>query len=112
MRVATSGDRRRPLKDAPVKRARPICKTVPADLQKTPAQCGDIGVGADAVEPFEHDRHILALLPSRGEWDRLIVDRAAYGVREDFRLLFAGQLVPGQIETLAEHLVAPLDQSR
>src|ERR1700704_5627343 len=112
MRVASSGDRRRPFKNAPVKLARPVCKTVPADLRKIPAQCGDIGVGADAVEPFEHERHILALLASRGDWDFLIVDRAADGVREDFRLLLAGYLVPGQIETLAEHLVAPLNQSR
>ena len=90
MRVATSGDRRRPFNNAPVKLARPVCKTVPADLRKILTQCGDIGVGADAVEPFEHERHILALLASRGDWDFLIVDRAAYGVREDFRLLLAG----------------------
>jgi hypothetical protein len=50
----------------------------------------DIGVGADAVELFEHERHILALLASRGDWDFLIVDWAADGVREDFRLLLAG----------------------
>ncbi len=68
MRVATSGDRRRPFKNAPVKLARPVCKSVPADLRKIPTQCGDIGVGADAVEPFEHERHILALLASRGDW--------------------------------------------
>src|SRR5258707_15278446 len=89
MRVATSGDRRRPFKNAPVKRARPVCKTVPADLRKIPTQCDDIGVVADAVEPFEHERRILALLASRGDWDFLIVDRAADGVREDFRLLQA-----------------------
>jgi hypothetical protein len=90
MRVATSGDRRRPFKNAPVKLARPVCKTVPADLRKIPTQCGDIGVVADAVEPFEHERRILALLASRDDWDFLIVDRAADGVREDFRLLLAG----------------------
>src|SRR6476646_2786657 len=84
MRVATSGDRRRPFKNAPVKLARPVCKTVPADLRKILTQCGDIGVVADAVEPFEHERRILALLASRGDWDFLIVDRAADGVREDF----------------------------
>ncbi len=90
MRVATSGDRRRPFKNAPVKLTRPVRKTVPADLRKIPAQCRDIGVGADAVEPFEHDRHILALLASRGDWDFLMVDRAACSVREDFCLLLAG----------------------
>ena len=90
MRVATSGDRRRPFKNAPVKLARPVCKTVPADFRKIPTQCGDIGVVADAVEPFEHERRILALLASRGDWDFLIVDPAADGVREDFRLLLAG----------------------
>jgi hypothetical protein len=57
---------------------------------KIPTQCGDIRVGADAIEPFEHDRHILALLASRGDRDFLIGDQAAYGVREDFRLLLAG----------------------
>src|SRR4029453_9454959 len=77
-------------KNPPVKRARPVCKTVPADLRKIPAQCGNIGVVADAVEPFEHQRDILALLASRGDWDFLIVDRTADGVREDFRLLLAG----------------------
>src|SRR5229473_7358815 len=82
MRVASSGDRRRPFKNAPVKLARPVCKTVPADLRKIPRQCGDIGVVADAVEPFEHERHILAFLASRGDWDFLVVDRAADGVRE------------------------------
>src|SRR6476646_8551679 len=112
MCVATSGDRRRPFKNAPVERARPVCKTVPADLRKIPAQCGDIGVVADAVEPFEHERRILALLASRSDWDFLIVDRAADGLREDFCLLLTGELVPGEIETLAEHLLAPLDQSR
>src|SRR6476469_665631 len=112
MRVATSGDRRRPFKHAPVKLARPVCKTVPADLRKIPTQCGDIGVVADAVEPLEHERRILALLASRGDWDFLIVDRATAGVREDFRLLLAGYLVPGEIEPLAEHLLAPLNQSR
>src|SRR5258705_5701197 len=90
MRVATSGDRRRPFKNSPVKLARPVCKTVPADLRKIPTQCGDIGVGADAVEPFEHKRHILTLLSSRGDWDFLIVDRPAYGVREAFSMLLAG----------------------
>ena len=90
MRVATSGGRRCPFKNAPVKLARPVCKTVPADLRKIPAQCGYIGVVADAVEPFEHERRILALLASRGDWDFLIVDRAACGVREDFRLLLPG----------------------
>src|ERR1700722_8512741 len=89
MRVTFSGDRRRSFKNAPVKLARPVCKIVPVDLRKIPAQCGDIGVGADAVKPFEHNRHILALLASRGDWDFLIVDRAAYRVREDFRLLLA-----------------------
>jgi hypothetical protein len=49
---------------------------VPADLRKIPTQCGDIGVVADAVEPFEHERRILALLASRDDWDFLIVDRA------------------------------------
>src|SRR3977135_2624590 len=112
MRVATSGDRRRPFKNAPVKLARPVCKTVPADLRKIPAQCGNIGVGADAVEPFEHDRHILALLASRGDWDFLIADRAADGVREGFRLLLAGSLDPGESEPLAEPLLAPLNQGR
>src|SRR6267154_987462 len=90
MRVATPGDRRRPFKNAPVKLARPVGKTVPADLRKIPTQCGDIGVVADAVEPFEHERQILALPASRGDWDFLIVDRAADGVREDFRRLLAG----------------------
>jgi hypothetical protein len=32
MRVATSGDRSCPFKNVPVKLARPVCKTVPADL--------------------------------------------------------------------------------
>src|ERR1700683_4515333 len=87
---ATSCDRGRPFKKVPVKRAGPVCKTMPADLRKIPTQCGDIRVGADAIEPFEHDRHILALLASRGDRDFLIGDQAAYGVREDFRLLLAG----------------------
>src|SRR6478735_4093878 len=90
MRVATSGGRRRPFKNAPVKLARPVCKTVPADLGKIPTQCGHIGVVADAVEPLEHERRILALLASRSDWDFLIVDRAADGLREDFRLLLTG----------------------
>ena len=32
------------------KRARPVSKTVPADLRKILTECRDIGVGADAVE--------------------------------------------------------------
>src|ERR1700687_4831582 len=62
MRAATSGDRRRLFENAPVELARPVCKTVPAALRKILTQCGDIGVVADAVEPFEHERHVLALL--------------------------------------------------
>jgi hypothetical protein len=59
---------------------------VPADFLKTPVQGGDIDVVADAVEPFEHECRILTLLASRGDWDFLIVDWVADGLREDFRL--------------------------
>ena len=85
-----SGGRRRPFKSTPVKLARPVGKTVPADFLKIPVQGGDIDVVADAVEPFEHEYRILTLLASRGDRDFLIVDWAADGLREDFRLLLAG----------------------
>src|ERR1700716_3447203 len=98
-----SGGRRRPIKSTPVKLARPVGKTVPADFLKIPVQGGDIDVVADAVEPFEHECRILTLLASRGDRDFLIVDWAADGLRKDFRL-------PGEIETLAEHVLAPLNQ--
>src|SRR5262245_5041488 len=46
----------------------------------------------------------------RSDRDFLIADSAADGLRQDFRLVFAGQLIPGKIETRAEHLLAPLCQ--
>jgi hypothetical protein len=62
---------------------------VPGDLGKIPVQRGDIGVGANAVEPFEHDGNVLTALTGRGDWDFLIVDRAVYGARQNLRLLCA-----------------------
>jgi hypothetical protein len=47
-------------------RAQNAKKTVPAELRKIPAQCGDIGVVADAVELFEYEGSILALLAGCG----------------------------------------------
>ena len=89
-RVATSGDRRRPFKNAPVKLARPVCKTVPADLRKIPTQCGDIGVVADAVEPFEHERRILDSL-NMTDAGRLYYEQSSQALRtiEDANLRLA-----------------------
>ena len=62
-----------------VEPACPVGKTVATDFLKIAVQGGDIDVVTDAVEPFEHECHILALLASRGDRDFLIADRAADG---------------------------------
>src|SRR6266403_1097391 len=67
-----------------LKRRRPV-----GELRERAAelafQASDVGAVADALEPFQHQRHFLAVLPDRYEWRLRERDRPTQHLRQDFR---------------------------
>src|SRR4029077_4742888 len=48
-------------------------------------QASDIGAVADALEPFEHQRHLLAVLPDLFDWSLRERNRPTQCLRQDLR---------------------------
>ena len=48
-------------------------------------QSGDIRTVADALEPFQHQRHFLTVLPDRLDWRLRERDWPPERIRQDFR---------------------------
>jgi hypothetical protein len=83
---------------------------VPIDVGEIAAKSFDIGVVADPIEPFEHDRRLGALLPG-GRQRRLdVLERPAGRARHRLGHLHAGDCIPGDIDAPAENGLAPLGE--
>src|SRR6266850_4513155 len=64
-------------------------------------QASDVGAVADALEPFEHHRHILAVLPDLFDWRLCECNRPAQRLRQDLRRLRHRSYVTGEIDLAA-----------
>src|SRR5260370_37537710 len=64
-------------------------------------QPSDVGAVADAVEPLQHQRHLLAVLPDLFDWRLRERNRPAQRLRQDLRRLRHRSYVTGQIDLAA-----------
>src|ERR1700691_3568832 len=64
-------------------------------------QASDVGAVADALEPFEHQRHLLAVLPDLFNWRLRECNRPAQSLRQDLRRLRHRAYVTGEIDLAA-----------
>src|ERR1700680_2131466 len=64
-------------------------------------QASYVGAVTDALEPFEHHRHILAVLPDLFDWRLRERNRPAQRLRQDFRRLRHRSYVTGEIDLAA-----------
>src|SRR2546428_8819773 len=61
-------------------------------------QASDVGAVADALEPFEHQRHLLAVLPDLFDWRLHERNRLPQRLRQDLRRLRHRSYVTGEID--------------
>src|SRR5437016_14389471 len=64
-------------------------------------QASDVGAVADALEPFEHHRHFLAVLPDLFDWRLRERNRPAQRRRQDLRRLRHRSYISGEIDLAA-----------
>src|SRR5438132_8667455 len=64
-------------------------------------QASDVGAVADALEPFEHQRHILAVLPDLFDWRLRERNRPTQRFCKDLRRLRHRSYVTGEIDLAA-----------
>src|SRR5579862_9748930 len=64
-------------------------------------QASDVGAVADALEPFEHHRHFLAVLPDLFDWRLRERNRPTQGLRQDLRRLRHRSYVTCEIDLAA-----------
>src|SRR5213078_3597798 len=64
-------------------------------------QTSDIDAVADALEPFQHQRHILAVLPDLFDWRLNERNRPTQRLRQDLRRLWHRSYVTGEIDLAA-----------
>ena len=64
-------------------------------------QASDVGAVADALEPFQHQRHILAVLPDLFDWRLRERNRPTQRLRQDLRRLRHRSYVTGEIDLAA-----------
>src|SRR5438309_7971009 len=64
-------------------------------------QASDVGAVADALEPFQHQRHILAVLPNLFDWGLRERNRPTQCLRQEFRRLWHGSYITGEIDLAA-----------
>src|SRR5713226_2651497 len=64
-------------------------------------QASDVGAVADALEPFQHQRHILAVLPDLFDWCLRERNRPAQRLRQDLRRLRHRSYVTGEVDLAA-----------
>src|SRR5437879_12623214 len=64
-------------------------------------QAGDVGAVADALEPLQHQRRILAVLPDLCDWRLRECDRPTQRLRQDLRRLRHRSYVTGEIDLAA-----------
>src|ERR1700722_14462449 len=64
-------------------------------------QASDVGAVADALEPLQHQRHILAVLPDLFDWCLHERNRLTQRFRQDLRRLRHRSYVTGEIDLAA-----------
>src|ERR1700746_585451 len=64
-------------------------------------QASDVGAVADALEPFEHQRHIVAELPDLFDWGLHERNRPTQRLRQVLRLLRHRSDVTGEVDLAA-----------
>src|SRR5260221_9141132 len=64
-------------------------------------QASDVGTVADALEPLQHHRHFLAVLPDLFDWRLRERNRPTQRSRQDFRRLRHRSNVTGEIDLAA-----------
>src|SRR6516165_8531956 len=64
-------------------------------------EASDVGAVADALEPFEHHRHFLAVLPDLFDWRLRERNRPTQRLRQDLRRLRHRSNVTGEIDLAA-----------
>src|SRR6185295_7964331 len=64
-------------------------------------QAGDVGAVADALEPLQHRRHAVAVLPDLFDWRLRERNRPAQRLRQDLRRLRHRSYVTGEIDLAA-----------
>src|SRR5947209_10863378 len=64
-------------------------------------QASDVGAVADALEPFEHQRHVVAVLPDLFDWRLRERNRPAQRLRQDLGRLRHRSYVTGEIDLAA-----------
>src|SRR6266481_1025540 len=64
-------------------------------------QASDVGAVADALEPFQHQRHFLAVLSDRFDWHLREYNWPTQRLRQDFRRLRHCSYVTGEIDLAA-----------
>src|SRR5712671_43099 len=64
-------------------------------------QASDVGAVADALEPFQHQRRFLAVLPHLFDWRLRECNRPTQRLRQDLRSLRHRLYVTGEIDLAA-----------
>src|SRR5258708_27457015 len=64
-------------------------------------QASDVGAVADALEPFQHQRHFLAVLSNLFDWRLRERNRPIQRLRQDLRRLRHRSYVTGEIDLAA-----------
>src|SRR5580658_4793168 len=64
-------------------------------------EASDIGAVADALEPMQHHRHILAVLPDLFDWRLRERNRPTQRLGKDLRRLWHRSYVTGEIDLAA-----------
>src|SRR6266446_1169127 len=83
----------------------PLAACPVGELRERPAelafQAGDVGAVADAVEPFEHQRHLLAVLPDLFDWCLRERNRPAQRLRQELRRFPHRSYITGEVDFAA-----------
>src|SRR5580704_19004914 len=61
-------------------------------------QAGDVCAVADVLEPFQHQRHLLAVLPDRFDWCLRERNRPAQRLRQEFRRFPHRSYITGEVD--------------
>src|SRR5260370_36579160 len=64
-------------------------------------QAGDVGAVADALKPFEHQRHFLAVLPDLFDWRLRECNRPTQRLRQGLHRLRHRSRITGEIDLAA-----------
>ncbi len=70
-------------------------------------QASDVGAVADTLEPFQHQRRFLAVLPDLFDWRLRERNRPTQRLRQDLRRLRHRSYVTGEIDLAAVHIDLP-----